>query len=177
MRRVASSATFWKTLPVPFCTSHLTTFSSLGDQEGIWVHVVRSYTDEQAHVLLVQLSDSRSFLRSTGPSSRSTCHNSRPLSPILFVDVVRVSHPRRWLARFRSRSPRCKQTTATIITPDDRRDTEVECHDVQRHYSCRTGEREHDLGLRSSLPLALSFPVTFGGRGGRPVDALSLSRE
>jgi hypothetical protein len=36
----------------------------------------------------------------------------------------------RWLrlARFRSRSPRCKQTTATIITPDDRRDTEVECH-------------------------------------------------
>jgi hypothetical protein len=156
VRRVASSATFWKTLPVSFCTSHLATFSSLGDQEGIWVHVVRSYTDEQAHVLLGQLSDSRSFLRSTGPSSRSTCHNSRPLSPILFVDVVRVSHLRAVAGALPNpgRSPRCKQTTNN--TPDDRRNTEVECHDVQRHYSCRTGEREHDLGLRSSLPRSLS---------------------
>lgn len=119
---------FWKKLPVSFCTSHLATFSSMGDQEGIWVHVVRSYTDEQAHVLLGQLSDSRSFcdrpvrLHDQPATIQDRCRQ------YLFGDVVRVSHPRRWLARFRSRSPRCKQTTATIITPDDRRDTEVECH-------------------------------------------------
>jgi hypothetical protein len=64
-----------------------------------------------------------------------------------------------WLARFRSRSPRCKQTTND--TPDDRRDTEF---DVMT-YSDTTpaGERESMNSVFGHPFLAL-FPRAGGRR-------------